>query len=178
MSVDRTRISVVGGSAKAGALSTYSQTPAYAEGRDTPMYAAGSRTPMYGSQTPQYDGSRTPHYGGMTPSHDGSRTPGQSGAWDPTVTNTPARSNDYDDYFDEASPSPAYNPATPGSAYHAEARRTVPTTRIHRTNQVRAQLDIKLLLVPLDMLQLPVRIREFLSILLPVLHPATHHRHP
>jgi hypothetical protein len=57
------------------------------------------------------------------------------------------------------------------------ARRTVPTTRIHRTNQVQAQLDIKLLLVPLDMLQLPVQIREFLSILLPVLHPATHHRH-
>ena len=122
VSVDRTRIAIVGGSAKAGAVSTYSQTPAQAEGgRDTPMYAAGSRTPMYGSQTPLYDGSRTPHYGSMTPSHDGSRTPGQSGAWDPTVTNTPARlNNDFDDYFDESSPSPAYNPATPGSAYHAD----------------------------------------------------------
>ena len=59
----------------------------------TPMYnTPGSRTPMYGSQTPLYDGSRTPHYGSMTPSHgeEGSRTPGRSGAWDPTVSNTPA----------------------------------------------------------------------------------------
>ncbi len=123
MSVDRTRIAVVGGPSKSGAVSTYSQTPASTtEGRDTPMYASGSRTPMYGSQTPLYDGSRTPHYGGMTPSHDGSRTPGQSGAWDPTVTNTPARSTDYGDLdnWDDQSPSPAYNPATPGSAYHVD----------------------------------------------------------
>ncbi|XP_037068166.1 transcription elongation factor SPT5-like [Pollicipes pollicipes] len=50
-----------------------------------------------------------------TPIHDGSTTPGRSGAWDPTVSNTPARS-DFDDYsFDEASPSPVtYNPGTPG----------------------------------------------------------------
>ena len=103
---------------KAGALSTYNQTPAsYTEGYDTPAYSAG-RTPQYGSQTPQYDGSRTPHYGGATPSHDGSRTPGQSGAWDPTVTNTPARSNDYEDYDYDQNPSPAYSPATPGSAFH------------------------------------------------------------
>jgi len=57
-------------------------------------------------------GSRTPHYGSMTPSHDGSRTPGQSGAWDPSITNTPARNNDFDGYsLDEASPSPNYNPS-------------------------------------------------------------------
>lgn len=118
VSVDRTRIAVVGGSAKAGALSTYNQTPAsYTEGYDTPAYSAG-RTPQYGAQTPQYDGSRTPHYGGATPSHDGSRTPGQSGAWDPTITNTPARSNDYEDYDYDQNPSPAYSPATPGSAFH------------------------------------------------------------
>lgn len=58
-------------------------------------------------------GNRTPHYSSMTPSHDGSRTPGQSGAWDPTITNTPAhRSSDLDSYsLDEASPSPGYNPS-------------------------------------------------------------------
>lgn len=58
-------------------------------------------------------GNRTPHYSSMTPSHDGSRTPGQSGAWDPTITNTPAhRSSDLDAYsLDEASPSPGYNPS-------------------------------------------------------------------
>jgi transcription elongation factor SPT5 len=39
-------------------------------------------------------GFQTPYYGSMTPSHDGSQTPGQSGAWDPMVTNTPARTND------------------------------------------------------------------------------------
>ena len=65
----------------------------------TPMYnTPGSRTPMYGSQTPLYDGSRTPHYGSMTPSHgeEGSRTPGRSGAWDPTVSNTPAQPGNFD----------------------------------------------------------------------------------
>ena len=69
-------------------------------------------------------GSRTPHYGSMTPSHDGSRTPGQSGAWDPSITNTPARNNDFDGYsLDEASPSPNYNPSkllcsVPSSLYY------------------------------------------------------------
>jgi hypothetical protein len=69
-------------------------------------------------------GSRTPHYGSMTPSHDGSRTPGQSGAWDPSITNTPARNNDFDGYsLDEASPSPNYNPSKfsysfPSSLYY------------------------------------------------------------
>lgn len=84
----------------------------------------GSRTPMYGSQTPLYDGSRTPHYGSMTPSHgeDGSRTPGRSGAWDPTISNTPAQPGNFDNYdFDETSPSPNYNPGTPG--YSAEGDR-------------------------------------------------------
>ena len=88
-------------------------------GSGTPMYnTPGSRTPMYGSQTPLYDGSRTPHYGSMTPSHgeDGSRTPGRSGAWDPTVSNTPAQPGSFDNYdFDETSPSPNYNPGTPGT---------------------------------------------------------------
>lgn len=55
-------------------------------------------------------GSRTPHYGSMTPSHDGSRTPGQSGAWDPTITNTPARTNDFDQYNTEEGGSPGYPP--------------------------------------------------------------------
>lgn len=70
-----------------GASSRYDRTP-ISSGM-TPMH---SRTPMYGSQTPQYDGSRTPHYGGQTPSHEpGSMTPGRSGAWDPTLANTPVR---------------------------------------------------------------------------------------
>ena len=120
ISVDRSRIAIVGGHSK-GSVSTYTRTPSYG-GSGTPMYGAntpGGRTPMYGSQTPMYDaGSRTPHYGGMTPSHsneDGSRTPGRSSAWDPTVSNTPAASRDYDDYnFDDTTPSPNYNPATPG----------------------------------------------------------------
>lgn len=113
ISVDRTRLAVVGGPNKGG-LSSYSRTPMY--GSQTPMYGSGSRTPMYGSQTPQYEaGSRTPHYGSQTPVHDGSRTPSHGGAWDPSNANTPARSGDFEDYhFDEPSPSPTYNPATPG----------------------------------------------------------------
>ena len=118
--VDRTRIAIVGGPAR-GSISTYTRTPNYS-GTGTPMYGAntpgGGRTPMYGSQTPMYDaGSRTPHYGSQTPSHgeDGSRTPGRSGAWDPTITNTPSANRDYDDYsFEDTSPSPNYNPGTPG----------------------------------------------------------------
>lgn len=43
------------------------------------------------------DGSRTPYYGSLTPSHsDGGRTPSGIGAWDPTVSNTPARNSEYD----------------------------------------------------------------------------------
>ncbi|GAB6022325.1 transcription elongation factor spt5 [Chamberlinius hualienensis] len=112
ISVDRSRIAIVGGPSKGG-LSTYSRnTPMY--GSQTPQYGAGSRTPMYGSQTPQFDGSRTPHYGNQTPLHDGSRTPNQSTSWDPSSSSTPARANDYDNYnFLEPSPAP-YNPATPG----------------------------------------------------------------
>ncbi|XP_013782146.1 transcription elongation factor SPT5-like [Limulus polyphemus] len=112
ISVDRTRLATVGAPGKGGGVSSYSRTPMY--GSTTPMYGAGSRTPMYGSQTPLHDGSRTPHYGNQTPLHEGSRTPSH-GAWDPTVTNTPARHNDFEDYhFSEPSPSPGYNPATPG----------------------------------------------------------------
>ena len=67
----------------------------------------------------------------MTPSHDaGSRTPGQSGAWDPTVTNTPARTADFDNYNIEETGSPNYTPGypqagpftpqTPGTMYGSE----------------------------------------------------------
>ena len=110
--VDRGRVSTVGSSSTRGAGSfTASHTPQW--GSQTPMYgtAGGAHTPMYGAQTPQYDGSRTPNFGGMTPLHEpGSQTPGRSSAWDPTVANTPARTSDFDEYYDEASPSPAYNP--------------------------------------------------------------------
>lgn len=67
----------------------------------------------------------------MTPSHEpGSRTPGQSGAWDPTVTNTPARPNDFDTYGMDDGGSPGYapgypptgpfTPQTPGGMYGSE----------------------------------------------------------
>lgn len=113
ISVDRSHIASIGVPSKDGSISTYNRTPSF--GGATPMYAAGQKTPMHGPQTPMYEpGSRTP-YGSMTPSHDGSRTPGQSGAWDANVANTPARSNDFEVYsLDEASPSPGYNPSTPG----------------------------------------------------------------
>ncbi|KAF4530960.1 hypothetical protein B566_EDAN011341 [Ephemera danica] len=116
ISVDRSHIAGVGMPTKDGSFTSYSRTPLYGAGNATPMYREGSKTPMMGSQTPMYDsGSRTPHYGSMTPSHDGSRTPGQSGAWDPSVSNTPARSGDLDNYsLDDPSPSPGYNPSTPG----------------------------------------------------------------
>ncbi len=133
--VDRSRIAIVGGPAR-GSISTYTRTPNYS-GTGTPMYGSntpghGGRTPMYGSQTPMYDaGSRTPHYGSQTPSHgeDGSRTPGRSGAWDPTVTNTPSANRDYDDYsFDDTSPSPNYNPATPGYTQESPSASYTPAT--------------------------------------------------
>ena len=99
------------------------KTPAYGTvGSATPMYGAqgGSRTPMYGSggQTPTR-GDRTPYYGAQTPTQDGSNTPRAGGfsAWDPNYPNTPARSDDYNDFYDN-SPSPApfspANPQTPG----------------------------------------------------------------
>ncbi|XP_015121054.1 transcription elongation factor SPT5 [Diachasma alloeum] len=133
ISVDRSHIANIGVPTKDGGFSSYSRTPAYSTGGQTPMYARdGSKTPMHGSQTPMYEnGSRTPHYGSMTPSHDGSRTPGQSGAWDPTVTNTPARNNDFDNYSIEDGGSPGYapgysatggpfTPQTPGTMYGSE----------------------------------------------------------
>lgn len=49
----------------------------------------------------------------MTPSHDGSMTP-RTGAWDPAITNTPSRSTTDYDYLEDPSPSPSYNPNTPG----------------------------------------------------------------
>ncbi|CAK9801062.1 Transcription elongation factor SPT5 [Anthophora quadrimaculata] len=133
ISVDRSHIANVAVQTKDGGFSSYNRTPAYAVGGQTPMYARdGSKTPMHGSQTPMYEnGSRTPHYGSMTPSHDGSRTPGQSGAWDPAVTNTPARTNDFDGYSMEEGGSPGYapgypptggpfTPQTPGTMYGSE----------------------------------------------------------
>lgn len=115
ISVDRNHIAVVGATTKDGGATTYGRTPSRTPGygSQTPTYI-GSKTPLHGSATPQYDaGSRTPNIGSMTPSHDGSMTP-RAGAWDPTVTNTPARSTDYNYDMDEASPSPGYNPNTPG----------------------------------------------------------------
>lgn len=156
ISVDRSHIANVGVPTKDGGFSSYSRTPAYGGGSQTPMYSGG-KTPMHGNQTPMYEskylfrsffftnastsnylqiitfsnaaGSRTPHYGSMTPSHDaGSRTPGQSGAWDPTVTNTPARNNDFGDYNLEDGGSPSYaaggyppgpfTPQTPGGTMY------------------------------------------------------------
>lgn len=35
-------------------------------------------------------------------------------AWNPAITNTPARPNDFDFNLEESSPSPGYNPSTPG----------------------------------------------------------------
>ncbi|XP_001600437.1 transcription elongation factor SPT5-like [Nasonia vitripennis] len=97
-------------------------TPTYSAGGRTPMYGArqdgsktpmhGSQTPMQGAQTPMYDtGSRTPYYGSITPSHsEGGNTPRNTGAWDPTVANTPARNSEYDldDPDDAPSASPMY----------------------------------------------------------------------
>nr|XP_006824005.1 PREDICTED: transcription elongation factor SPT5 isoform X2 [Saccoglossus kowalevskii] len=114
ISVDKNRLNPVNQPTSRGSTTSYRHTPLHPG--QTPMY--GSRTPMYGSQTPLHDGSRTPHYGSQTPLHDGSRTPGQTGAWDPTNRNTPARTDEFDYRFDEPTPSPAYggtpNPATPG----------------------------------------------------------------
>uniref|UniRef100_A0A915IPM2 Transcription elongation factor SPT5 n=1 Tax=Romanomermis culicivorax TaxID=13658 RepID=A0A915IPM2_ROMCU len=103
-------------------MSVYQKTPREGgrtpfDGAKTPMY--GANTPMYGSQTPLHDGSRTPYYGSQTPLHEsGSRTPGQSGAWDPTVANTPSRHLGDEYNYDEAPPSyeapGSVNPNTPG----------------------------------------------------------------
>lgn len=113
ISVDRNHIAVVGAPSKDGSITVYgrtpSRTPAY--GMQTPVYS-GAKTPMYGNQTPQFDsGSRTPH-GSMTPSHDGSQTP-RTLAWDPTISNTPARSSDFEYNMDQPTPSPNYNASTP-----------------------------------------------------------------
>ena len=100
-----------------------SKTPAYGSlGSATPMYGAyGSRTPMYGSgaQTPTR-GDRTPYYGAQTPTHDGNMTPRHGSAWDPNYPNTPARSDDFNDFYDN-SPSPApFSPANPQTPAYGE----------------------------------------------------------
>ncbi|KAL7306543.1 hypothetical protein TKK_0001235 [Trichogramma kaykai] len=133
ISVDRSHIANVGVPTKEGGFSSYSRTPSYGAGGQTPMYSGGNKTPMHGGATPMYEtGSRTPHYGSMTPSHDdGSRTPGRTGAWDPTVTNTPARGENFDNYsMDDGGASPGYvpnypqsgpfTPQTPGTMYGSE----------------------------------------------------------
>ncbi len=159
ISVDRNHIATAAAPAKSGSFSTHARTPLYGAGSQTPMYTGGNKTPMHGSQTPVHGGSmtpmhgsqtpsyepgsRTPHYGAMTPTHDGSRTPNRS-AWDPTVTNTPARGSGAwepantparasDDGYDPA-PSPnfgseqGYNAYTPSpktpmseQGYHSSA---------------------------------------------------------
>ena len=100
-------------------------TPAY--GNMTPLPGGGGRTPLYGSMTPSHSGDgqfnkinllllllllvggRTPSYnnpGYMTPSHDPSRTPLHGGsAWDPSITNTPARTDEWSNYGSAPSPS-------------------------------------------------------------------------
>ncbi|XP_075228601.1 transcription elongation factor subunit Spt5 [Lycorma delicatula] len=120
ISVDRSHIANVGVPSKDGSFTSYSSRTPYG-GAATPAYHAGNKTPLHGSQTPLYEaGSRTP-YGGMTPSHDGSRTPV---AWDPTITNTPVRS-DIDTYsLDDGgygqTPGGPYTPQTPGTMYGSE----------------------------------------------------------
>ncbi|CAB0029460.1 unnamed protein product [Trichogramma brassicae] len=133
ISVDRSHIANGAVPTKEGGFSSYSRTPSFGAGGQTPMYSGGNKTPMHGGATPMYEtGSRTPHYGSMTPSHDdGSRTPGRTGAWDPTVTNTPARGENFDNYsMDDGGASPGYvpnypqsgpfTPQTPGTMYGSE----------------------------------------------------------
>ena len=116
ISVDRNHIAMVGATGRGeGSVSMYSRTPGRTPGygSQTPVYAAaGSKTPLLGNQTPNWDfENRTPYNAGtMTPLHDGSMTP-RHGAWDPNVTNTPARINDFDYNLEEPSPSPGYNPS-------------------------------------------------------------------
>ncbi|KAI6238149.1 Transcription elongation factor SPT5 [Aphelenchoides fujianensis] len=115
ISVDRSRVDIVGASSSTSArpsaapFGAGSRTPSAADrmGR-TPLYGAGSQTPMYGAgaQTPMHDsfgGGRTPHYGAMTPAHtDGGRTPQYSNTWDPSnVAATPARSVMHEDEEDD-----------------------------------------------------------------------------
>lgn len=117
ISVDRNHIAIVGAPSKDGSVTSYGRTPARTPGygSHTPIYAAaGSKTPLLGSQTPNWDSEgRTPYNSSMTPLHDGSMTP-RHGAWDPSFSNTPARNNDFDYSLEEPSPSPGYNPSTPG----------------------------------------------------------------
>ena len=120
ISVDRVRLSVVGG-VKAPVKTPQGGFATPAGGGQTPAAGFGGRTPMYGSQTPLYDGSRTPHYGGATPRHDGSATPNANSAWDPTSSQTPREDFEADDYWDDQ-PNSNLNPTTPG--YQAETPET------------------------------------------------------
>jgi transcription elongation factor SPT5 len=71
------------------------------------------------------DGSRTPYYGSLTPSQDESRTSGITGAWDPSVLNTPARSIEYNDTASEEDGVPGFSPMyqnsqSSGPIYHPD----------------------------------------------------------
>uniref|UniRef100_A0A0A1WN47 Transcription elongation factor SPT5 n=1 Tax=Zeugodacus cucurbitae TaxID=28588 RepID=A0A0A1WN47_ZEUCU len=132
ISVDRNHIATAGVPGKeGGSISTYGRTPARTPGygSQTPVYAAvGSKTPLLGNQTPNWDSEgRTPYSGTMTPSHDGSMTP-RHGAWDPSIANTPARTNDFDYTLEEPSPSPGYNPSTPGYQMNTQFAPQTPGT--------------------------------------------------
>jgi transcription elongation factor SPT5 len=115
ISVDKQRLFVITGQDSA-IMMTGLRTPQF--GANTPAYA--SMTPSYGSMTPLPGaGGRTPNYQSssyMTLSYDPSRTPlhGNS-AWDPTITNTPARQDDWYNYDTAPSPVNYNNPATPGN---------------------------------------------------------------
>merc|ERR1712183_627241 len=81
---------------------------------------------------------------------------GRTGAWDPTITNTPNPGREYDDYgFDDSTPSPNYNPGTPGggsgtpggqgSGYSQESPAnpcTILRMDILRTNHHPLQLEV------------------------------------
>jgi transcription elongation factor SPT5 len=124
ISVDKQRLFVITGQDSAIMMTGLrtpqfgANTPAYAS--MTPAYGVGGMTPSYGSMTPLPGaGGRTPNYQSssyMTLSYDPSCTPlhGNS-AWDPTITNTPARQDDWYNYDTAPSPVNYNNPATPGN---------------------------------------------------------------
>ncbi|CAJ0937356.1 unnamed protein product, partial [Mesorhabditis belari] len=126
ISVDRSRIQVVGDGTPGGAprgISEYMRTPAgpTAGFGKTPAYA-GSKTPMYGAQTPAAgDGGRTPHYGAQTPAYgDGGRTPGYEGGRTPAYDiggRTPH-------YGGEAARTPAYESGSRTPGYESTGGRT------------------------------------------------------
>ncbi|XP_011494346.1 PREDICTED: transcription elongation factor SPT5-like [Ceratosolen solmsi marchali] len=111
ISVDRSHIITT--ESNVGKSSTHNYTPTYCPGARTPMYGSkeDSKASLQGSQTPMYDnGARTPYYGSVTPSQDELRLSGISGAWDPSVLNTPARSIEYNDTTTDEDSVPEFSP--------------------------------------------------------------------